>query len=122
VARVLVRSVEHCDVACIEKVTRTVWDGDRILWEIRTGGDNPERDVVPAGQLPPYHVDAGRVAYTFGETLDHPRAAGNGRVLGGEPGAQQAGPDGQPVHAQQVLRRDGRPLHPGKPHRPRGWV
>jgi RHS repeat-associated protein len=72
--RVLVRSAEQCEVACIEKVTRTVWDGDRILWEIRTGGDNPERDVVPAGQLPPYHVDAGRVAYTFGEALDHPLA------------------------------------------------
>ncbi|MBB4636305.1 RHS repeat-associated core domain-containing protein [Longimicrobium terrae] len=72
--RVLVRSREICEMACLDKVTRTVWDGDRLLWEIRAGGEDPERDVTPAGQLPPYQITTGRVAYTFGAALDHPLA------------------------------------------------
>ncbi|MBB4637972.1 RHS repeat-associated core domain-containing protein [Longimicrobium terrae] len=72
--RVLVRSREHCEIGCRESLVRTVWDGDRILWEIRTGGENPEQDVTPSNQLAPYQISTGRVAYTFGDALDHPLA------------------------------------------------
>jgi RHS repeat-associated protein len=72
--RVLVRTLEGCLDSCIETVTRTVWDGDRLLWEIRAPGAHRERDVVPEGQLPPYNITTGRVAYTFGAALDHPLA------------------------------------------------
>ncbi|HZG43849.1 MAG TPA: hypothetical protein VEY93_12860, partial [Longimicrobium sp.] len=73
--RVLVRTRHACvDSGCIENVTRTVWDGDRVLWEVRAPGSHPERDVVPPGELPAYNIGTGRVAYTFGSALDHPLA------------------------------------------------
>jgi hypothetical protein len=54
-------------------VTRTVWDGDQILAEVRAPQAYPEQDV---GQVPEGSTDHphgyGQVLYTNGPSLDHP--------------------------------------------------
>jgi RHS repeat-associated protein len=74
--RVLVRSREEwsCRSQCVDGVTRTVWDGDRILHEIRSPADRMEQDsalLVGGGRGSPLY---GQVTYTFGAGLDEPLA------------------------------------------------
>ncbi len=75
--RVLTRTSHAwaCELYCVNAVTRTVWDGDQIVAEIRAPLNNPERDsgVPPQGEVdvidqPLY----GRVLYRHGGGLDKP--------------------------------------------------
>jgi hypothetical protein len=68
--RVLLRAWQDtiCNTECNSHITRTVWDGDHILHEMRAPGgnnDNPE-SLSGSGRL------FGRVTYTHGPTIDQP--------------------------------------------------
>jgi RHS repeat-associated protein len=74
--RVLTRTDQTfaCSANCIDGVTRTVWDGDQVLYEIRRpmASAETETGVVPDGTLHPHQY--GRVGYTHGGGLDKPLA------------------------------------------------
>jgi len=58
------------NAACASTITRTVWDGDQLLYEIRAPGGN-----VPAATLEDDNAQGpfyGRVAYTHGPGIDQP--------------------------------------------------
>jgi len=47
--RILVRARQdaNCTLDCQSSITRTIWDGDQILWEIRTqGSDSTPRALI----------------------------------------------------------------------------
>jgi hypothetical protein len=73
--RVLTRSGQTgwaCESRCVNGVTRTVWDGDQILAEIRAPIATAEQDT---GRVPPvtlFDHGYGQVLYTHGPSLDHP--------------------------------------------------
>jgi RHS repeat-associated protein len=64
---------------CVQVVERTVWDGDQILWEVRSTSDALEDDA-------PYGGRAGRVGYTHGPGIDAPLSI----VRAGLPGLDPA--------------------------------
>jgi RHS repeat-associated protein len=73
--RVLTRSNQTgwaCESRCVNGVTRTVWDGDQILAEIRAPMAVAEQDTgrVPVPTL--FDHGYGQVLYTHGPSLDHP--------------------------------------------------
>lgn len=74
--RVLTRTDQTfaCGSNCIDGVTRTVWDGSQVLYEIRRpiGDADSDTGVVSSGTLHPHQY--GRVGYTHGGTLDRPLA------------------------------------------------
>jgi RHS repeat-associated protein len=74
--RVLTRTDQTfaCSANCIDGITRTVWDGDQVLYEIRRpmASAETETGVVPDGTSNPHQY--GRVGYTHGGGLDKPLA------------------------------------------------
>ena len=90
--RILVRTLRTCDRRLrgpcrVSTIRRTVWDGDRELYEIQMPGDSTEtsatleNDTAYVGDRVDWAVDRGhtdlnphygRVAYTNGLTLDQP--------------------------------------------------
>lgn len=74
--RVLVRTSQQrwaCGLSCVDGVTRTVWDGDQVVAEIRAPLGNPERDAGLAVEVPVHEQPLyGRVLYTHGGALDRP--------------------------------------------------
>jgi RHS repeat-associated protein len=78
--RILVRTRQEqaCENRCNNSVTRAVWDGDQLLYEMRypgrTGAPAAEMEqdtgYVPLSRAGEY----GRVAYTHGQELDQPLA------------------------------------------------
>jgi RHS repeat-associated protein len=53
-------------------VTRTVWDGDQILAEIRAPYTVAEQDLGPVPTVTVYRRGYGQVLYTHGPSLDYP--------------------------------------------------
>ncbi len=80
--RVLVRSNQDWSCAnesgggnfCPDAVTRTIWDGDRVLAEIRAPLAEAERDTGLALVGGALQSEYGRVVYMHGAALDHPIA------------------------------------------------
>jgi RHS repeat-associated protein len=75
--RVLVRSRQKggcIDDVCHDVVTRTVWDGDRILHEIRAPASRMEEDTAAAAEGGSGDPRTGQVTYVFGTGLDQPLA------------------------------------------------
>ncbi|HEU0053522.1 MAG TPA: hypothetical protein VFQ39_10110, partial [Longimicrobium sp.] len=72
--RILTRTDQSwaCSANCFDGVTRTVWDGDRVLHEIRAPAAAPEQDNGWAPGTERFKRLYGRVAYTFGAGLDQP--------------------------------------------------
>jgi RHS repeat-associated protein len=74
---VLVRSRQKggcIDNVCHDVVTRTVWDGDRILHEIRAPASRMEEDTAVAAEGGSGDPRTGQVTYVFGTGLDQPLA------------------------------------------------
>ena len=64
------RDKECTNAACASTITRTIWDGDQLLYEIRAQGGN-----VSTAQLEDDNTQGpfyGRVAYTHGTGIDAP--------------------------------------------------
>jgi RHS repeat-associated protein len=59
---------------CHDVVTRTVWDGDRILHEIRAPASRMEEDTAVAAEGGSGDPRTGQVTYVFGAGLDQPLA------------------------------------------------
>ncbi|HYW08310.1 MAG TPA: hypothetical protein VE913_15235 [Longimicrobium sp.] len=74
--RLLVRSREawSCKSYGVDVVTRTVWDGDRILHEIRAPASAMEQDTAVAAEGGSGDPRFGQVTYVFGAGLDQPLA------------------------------------------------
>lgn len=131
--RVLVRTDQSwaCLQNCVNGATRTVWDGDRVLWEIRAPATAPEQDT--GAVVSPSRGLYGRVGYVFGGALDHPlslhRYAHGDTLFARHASGTQQGVSVEPVviypHANwrgAPSRAEGRgsPTTPGRAGRLRG--
>lgn len=74
--RVLTRTDQSfaCGSNCIDGVTRTVWGGDQVLYEIRRPITDPESDTGIVALGTPHPHQYGRVGYTHGGAVDKPLA------------------------------------------------
>ncbi|HEU0014978.1 MAG TPA: AHH domain-containing protein [Longimicrobium sp.] len=74
--RVLVRTDQDwaCANNCVKGLTRTVWDGDQVLHEIRAPMAHAEQDTGAVLTDAAFPRQYGRVAYVFGAGLDAPVA------------------------------------------------
>ena len=63
-----------CTNPCIRGVTRTAWDGDQILAEVRAPYTVAEQDLGPVPAATIYRRGYGQVLYTHGPSLDYPSA------------------------------------------------
>jgi len=79
--RILVRTRQEwkCGVNCRNAITRTVWDGDQILYELSSQGatlastTEVERDTGQfVDQTQSFYFPYGRIVYTHGQGLDNP--------------------------------------------------
>jgi RHS repeat-associated protein len=77
--RILVRSVRSglCTAAgelCLNTITRYVWSGDQILWEMRVpGADGDNLEATTATGVPSGHqIRYGRVSYFHAGGIDRP--------------------------------------------------
>ncbi|MEP7086956.1 MAG: RHS repeat-associated core domain-containing protein [Gemmatimonadota bacterium] len=64
---------------CLSVVERTVWDGDQVLWDIRSDGGEGASSVameVDASGVRTTPALEGRVFYTHGPGIDHPLSIG----------------------------------------------